>query len=39
VKSTKAKRKAGESAADIYAEEMREKPNKKVKKYSRKGRT
>jgi N-acetyltransferase 10 len=39
VKSTKTKRKASESAADIYAEEMGEKPNKKVKKHSRKGHT
>jgi N-acetyltransferase 10 len=40
VKSNKEKkRKAGESAADIYNEEFGEKVNKKAKKHSKKGRT
>ncbi|KAJ8065947.1 hypothetical protein OCU04_005048 [Sclerotinia nivalis] len=37
VKSTKTKRKAGESAAEIYEQEMGEKTHKKAKKGSKKG--
>lgn len=36
VKTAKPKRKAGESAAEIYAEEMGEKQHKKAKKGSKK---
>ena len=38
VKSSKTKRKAGETAADIYEQEMGEKVHKKAKKDSRKER-
>jgi N-acetyltransferase 10 len=37
VKTTKPKRKPEQTAADIYAEEMGDKPHKKVKKVSKKG--
>jgi N-acetyltransferase 10 len=36
VKSTKTKRKAGETAAEIYEQEMGEKAHKKVKRGSKK---
>jgi N-acetyltransferase 10 len=39
VKSTKTKRKAGESAAEIFEQEMGEKTHKKVKKASKKEKT
>lgn len=39
VKVTKPKRKAGETAAEIYAEEIGDKLYKKVKKVSKKGRS
>ena len=39
VKSAKLKRKVGETAAEIYAEEMGDKGHKKVKKASKKGRS
>jgi N-acetyltransferase 10 len=38
VKSSKSKRKAGETAADIYAQEMGEKAHKKVKRGPKNGR-
>jgi N-acetyltransferase 10 len=36
VKSTKTKRKAGETAAEIYEQELREKAHKKAKRGSKK---
>jgi N-acetyltransferase 10 len=39
VKSTKTKRKVGESAAEIYEQEMGEKAHKKAKKGSKKEKT
>jgi len=39
VKSGKTKRKAGETAAEIYAQEMGEKAHKKSKKDPKKGRS
>jgi N-acetyltransferase 10 len=39
VKTAKSKRKAGETAAEIYAEEMGDKTHKKAKKASKKGRS
>jgi len=39
VKTAKPKRKAGETAAEIYAEEIGDKVHKKVKKASKKGRS
>jgi N-acetyltransferase 10 len=39
VKTTKPKRKAGETAAEIYAEEIGDKVHKKAKRASKKGRS